>query len=141
LLSGEDIKSVQRWLESRGTPTDNVKILLNEQATRDNILNVFDLHLVQNQAIPRDGPILLYYSGHGARADPPEEWAVRGEATDGSIEFIVPYDALNADDTMERAHAIPDRTIGALLRRLAHAKGDCCIPRLALVHSTTWSYC
>jgi hypothetical protein len=124
LHSDVDVKNVRNWLLSKGTPADNIKILSNEEATRASILNVFESHLIQNQGIPQDGPILLYYSGHGARDTPPADWVAKGEATDGMIEFIVPYDALNADDSMHQKHAIPDRTIGALLRRLARAKGD-----------------
>jgi hypothetical protein len=134
LGSKADVERVQQWLESRGTPADNIKTLRNEEATRDSILGVFKSHLIHNQAIPRDGPILLYYSGHGARDNPPDEWVAEGEATDRFIEFIVPYDAFTAaDETWEPKHAIPDRTIGALLRQLARAKGDFYIPRLTFL--------
>jgi hypothetical protein len=128
-----DVDRMCRWLASLGTPADNIRVLLDGEATRDAILSVFHSHLVKNPAIPQDAPILLYYAGHGAREVPPAEWVSDDEAGDGLIEFIVPVDALLTDgirdadgrleEYLEASYAIPDRTIGALLRRLARAKG------------------
>jgi hypothetical protein len=139
-----DVAAMLAWLASRNTPGDNISVLSNEEATRDAILGVFASHLIHNPAIPRDAPILIYYSGHGAHLKAPTEWVKHGEATKGRIECIIPYDAVfvfdddagendedaeedleeNDDEDYDIKRAIPDRTIGALLRQLARAKGE-----------------
>jgi hypothetical protein len=145
-----DLENMRVWLDSRNTPPDNIRVLQNEEATRDAILGVFASHLIHNPAIPRDAPILIYYSGHGAHLKAPAEWVKYGEATKGRIECIIPHDALpfdgnydgenedyieadenavedlekNVDEDYDHPRAIPDRTIAALLRQLARAKGE-----------------
>jgi hypothetical protein len=119
-----DALSVRDWLLERGTPEDNIRVLLDEEANRVSILDVFEHHLISNAAIARDAPLLVYYAGHGAQTDAPEDWISDGETDTGQTEFIIPHDALGPDGELDVNLIIADRVIGALLRRLARAKGN-----------------
>ena len=112
-------------------PPRNVLVLLNESATRDNIITAFTSHLLNNERIVQDDIILVFYAGHGDSVEAP------GWNTDGrKVETICPYDVTAFSEQTRRllevgdAHAvpptygIPDRTINALLRQLAKNKGD-----------------
>ena len=109
-------------------PHQNILTLYNESASRDNILAAFRSHLIHNDRISQDDLIIVFYAGHGDSVE------VHGWNTDGrKVETICPYDltAFSPDDItapdIEPAtpiFAIPDRTINALMRQLAKAKGD-----------------
>ncbi|KZV62929.1 hypothetical protein PENSPDRAFT_657741 [Peniophora sp. CONT] len=88
--------------------------LRNEQATREAILQEI-LNLHRRARRPRSGseadPILIYFAGHGTKADAPEGWVTSNQ----QVSLLMPYD---------RVDPIPDRTIGALLHQLAEDMGD-----------------
>jgi hypothetical protein len=119
-----DIEAVRAWLLERGTPEGQIRVLLDEEATRVSILDTFEHHLVSNNAIPRDAPIFLYYSGHGAQVETPSEWTSEDETGPAFTELIVPQDAIDAGNELIPDFGIPDKTIGALLRRLSRVKGN-----------------
>lgn len=60
-----DAQSVKQVLEARyGFRNENIKVLINDKATRDNILNSFDEMLKSCEA----GDIaVIYYAGHGSQ--------------------------------------------------------------------------
>ncbi|KAG9107593.1 hypothetical protein FRC07_008602, partial [Ceratobasidium sp. 392] len=142
---------VNYFKEVHRVPSDNIKTLFNEEATRKGILDAFRRHLIQNEKIDPGDPILVYFSGHGDQQVAPEEW----RSSDGKTELILPHDAgpwdeeskpdtslvfssseskLNTRDVNRDTnghnsnksyiHGIPDRTLGALVRQLSKAKGD-----------------
>ncbi|KAJ7893701.1 hypothetical protein B0H14DRAFT_2496216 [Mycena olivaceomarginata] len=43
--------------------------LRNAQATRSGIVSAFYTHLIDNPAIRRDDPIIVFFAGHGAKAE------------------------------------------------------------------------
>ena len=109
-------------------PHQNVLVLFNESATRDNILAAFTSHLIHNDRIAQDDLIIVFYAGHGDSVEAP------GWNTDGRrVETICPYD-ITAFEQMDHSlgntksasakYGIPDRTINALMRQLAKKKGD-----------------
>ena len=79
----QDVAAMRRFVaEDLGFETDRIRTLLDEQATRDNILaNVRDW-------LVRGERALLYFSGHGHQQ--PDE---NGDEADGFDETLVPYDA------------------------------------------------
>ncbi|KDQ58320.1 hypothetical protein JAAARDRAFT_206269 [Jaapia argillacea MUCL 33604] len=89
-------------------PQSNVITLLDEDATREHIIETFRSHLVNNPHIIPGSPILFYFSGHGSKSD------------DGARESICPHDR----DPDNGVDDIKDYELGDLLRELAEAKGD-----------------
>ncbi|KAJ7627877.1 caspase domain-containing protein [Mycena rosella] len=101
------------------TPTTAILSLRNASATRSAILASFESHLIENPAIHKNDPIIIYYAGHGGQAEAPRGWA----SPSGTIETICPSD--EATVAFGRlVPGIPDVTINALLRTLAHEKGN-----------------
>lgn len=130
-----DALSFKKFLTKKlRVPDSHIVFLSNEFATRDSIITTFQKHLIENITIERGDAIIIFYAGHGGRVDAPEGWI----STDGKIETICPRDEWAPcphdntclicpfDDASRRrlVCGIPDRTINALLRRLADAKGD-----------------
>jgi uncharacterized caspase-like protein len=95
-----------------GVPTQNIRVLHNEQAKRQAILDAFEEHFIQRAEIQKDDAIIFYFAGHGGRAAPPRDWP----AEENRVEIICPYDVV-------RAHGIPDRTLSCLLKKVAYYKG------------------
>jgi Caspase domain len=123
-----DAEAVKAYLEtSLGVPTSHIKILLDNQATRDAIIAALR-DLKNNTSIQRGNPILIYYAGHGSTVEAPTGW----EAGGADIQILVTHDTLcDADGNV--IVGIPDRTIGVLLEQLAQEKDDnivCTLPLL-----------
>jgi hypothetical protein len=109
------------WLTARGSPEDHIKTLVDENATGQAIIKMFESHLIENPSITRDAPILIYYAGHGGHDERVEQ------AGDNPFnELIVPYDALDYFDdvSVDLNLAISGLTMTTLLRRLAHMRGQ-----------------
>lgn len=126
--SGADVQHMYEYLvQDRNVPPENIRILRDEEATRAEILAAFEQHLIENPAITRGDPILFHFSGHGTSEPIRTDW-VGARTGEHFIEHIVPFDAVfdpEDPDAMSGVQpAIPDRTLNALLRRLARAKGD-----------------
>ncbi|KAF8188777.1 caspase domain-containing protein, partial [Mycena galopus ATCC 62051] len=125
-----DAVTVRSFLTNRfHIPEPQVAFLVNEDATREAIVQKFQKHLIDNPSIEKDDTIIVYYAGHGSRTIAPDSWP----STDGKIETMVPHDERAKNARGEIIHGIPDRTISVLLSNLATAKGnnitvilDCC---------------
>ncbi|KJA21668.1 hypothetical protein HYPSUDRAFT_41803 [Hypholoma sublateritium FD-334 SS-4] len=108
----------------------NITVLLNEQATRANIINAFQ-NLAKNDNIKADDSIFIFYAGHGAQALPPKR-LTKITGCPERIELIIPYD-FRHDAKDHRHMAIPDFTLSVLIDKIAKEKGnhitlafDCC---------------
>lgn len=119
-----DVDAMRILLMGRyGVSTHQIRLLINEQATRAAILDAFESFLVTNAAIAYGDQILIHFCGHGSfRRDP------SGSEPDGRDETIVAYDSRSLG-----VYDIPDKTWSALIDQLAAAKGtnitvlfDCC---------------
>jgi hypothetical protein len=75
--------------------------------------------LAADLRINRDDPILVFYAGHGGEVTTPKGWKV----DDPKVQMLLPHDYGSNGDG-RRVHGIPDKTIGALLSRIAEKKGD-----------------
>lgn len=97
-------------------PRTQIVVLLNNAATREAIISNLEEHLIQNETISHDTPIVLFFAGHGSRSKAPTKW----QSNDGAIEAICPYDMTTASHPdVKVIHVIPDRTINTLLHALA----------------------
>jgi Caspase domain len=115
-------------LEKLDVPPDHIINLRDENATREAILNAFTMLRDDVRIVKAEDPaIIIYFAGHGARVNKPEEWK-DWESNSGQIEMLAPTDiktVKSADSGEEKvADGIPDRTISALLNDLSGVKGD-----------------
>ncbi|KAF9527415.1 caspase domain-containing protein [Crepidotus variabilis] len=117
-------------------PASNITSLRNGQATRRGILAGFESLLNDRKYARGECAVVIFYAGHGAQTNIPEEWGNWSTAT-GRIEQLCPCDIGTKAQTdkgeEEEVDGIPDRTISALLNKIAKAKGsnitlilDCC---------------
>ncbi|KAJ6622310.1 caspase domain-containing protein [Mycena sp. CBHHK59/15] len=100
-------------------PESGVLLLTNADAKRKDILSAFHTHLIDNPAIERGEPIIIYFAGHGSRVPAPTGW----HSPSGQVETICPSNESTQAEG-ELIHGIPDFTINALLRILAREKGN-----------------
>ncbi|KAJ3476069.1 hypothetical protein NLI96_g11415 [Meripilus lineatus] len=134
----KDVENVSTYLTSNlDVPPGNILILRNEEATRAQIIDKFQKHLIDNPAINRGDALLFYFSGHGSRLPAPDGWPVaESEDDDGQrkylVEVIVPHDEGAKGSNGKDICSIPDYTIASLLAKAAkHGDNitvvlDCC---------------
>lgn len=133
LGADKDVDEVRHYLrEDLKVPNDHIITLKDHEATRDAILHTFNSHLIENKCIRRGDAILFHFSGHGSRSSSPSTWPVV-EQEDRKIEVILPHDVALENEDGDPVCGIPDRTLAALLMRVADAHGnnitvvlDCC---------------
>ncbi len=88
-----------------------IKTLLDDEATRDNILRTIEEWLINGT---REGDdVFLYFSGHGS-----QQGDIDGDEADGLDETLVPVDVTIGADDVARG-MIADDEVAALLTRLA----------------------
>ncbi|KAJ7742022.1 caspase domain-containing protein [Mycena metata] len=112
--------------------THSIRRLDNEAATRQDILDNFRSHLIENTNINPGDTIIFYFAGHGSRVTGPVGW----ESNDGLIETICPYDQrARVNEVVKGAPGIPDVTMAALLHELVSSRGNNIIVILDSCHS------
>ncbi|KAK0199591.1 caspase domain-containing protein [Desarmillaria ectypa] len=128
-----DTNQFEQFLGDRlKTPSENIKCLHDEKATRSAIIQELSA-LKDNERIVKDRTaVIIYYAGHGGKAKTPSEWT-NWNTADGHLELMCPIDVGTTTTDGTKVEAIPDRTITHLLWELSIAKGnnitlifDCC---------------
>ncbi|KAJ2925983.1 hypothetical protein H1R20_g11114, partial [Candolleomyces eurysporus] len=115
-----DADSIRNWLiKDFNVPSSQIRDLRDKAATRKAIIEALE-GLSTDSRIQRDDPILIYYAGHGTEAPAPKRW--RWDSL--QIQMIVPWDFKHRDGPNRIIQGIPDRTLGALLTKIAESKGD-----------------
>ncbi|WP_051470052.1 caspase family protein [Fischerella sp. PCC 9605] len=126
-----DISAVEAYLRERVArdrewnlvePTDQPWILINENATRQAIINGFRQHLCNADS---EDVVLFYYAGHGAQEKSPQEfWNLEPDRLD---ETLVCYDSRTAG-----SRDLADKEIAYLISKVAEKNPhvvvilDCC---------------
>ena len=120
-----DINAIEAYLQNQiaGEWTlKQPKILLNEKATRQAIIDGFQQYLTQSES---DDIALFYYSGHGGQEKAPEEfWHLEPDRLD---ETLVCYDSRTPGN-----HDLADKELRYLLAQVAKKNPriivilDCC---------------
>ncbi|KAJ7274481.1 hypothetical protein B0H12DRAFT_1006826, partial [Mycena haematopus] len=114
----EDAKSVQRWLmKDLRVPKDQLCVLLDKDATKDNIERCFSNHLILNPKISHGDAIIIYFAGHGSTIPVPPNWFHKGSVS-GTAEVLCSYDFGHGG-----VAGISDRSLHAMLAELSEAKG------------------
>lgn len=115
-----DADAIANFLKtSLGVADDRIRNIRDEEATGSNIRDSIRF-LASCDDIQEGDPILIYYAGHGAEADPPEGWPSDAD----KIQMLLPYDFCPDISTPEHEQGILDITLSILLSQLAKAKGD-----------------
>ena len=119
-----DIRAVKTYLEGRVTDDRqlHIRMLLDEQATRQAIIDGFKAHLQQAQA---GDTVLFYYAGHGSQNKAPEAfWAVDPDRLN---ETLVCYDS-RTEDVWDLADKELAQLIAEVSQRNPHITIvlDCC---------------
>jgi uncharacterized caspase-like protein len=102
-------------------PDSRIKNLRDRQATRVGIRDSIRA-LAKCDDIKMGDPILIFYAGHGAEADPPKGWPSGGKGE--KIQMLLPCDFVPKTIDSEKGQGIPDITLSILLNQLAKAKGN-----------------
>jgi hypothetical protein len=123
-----DAKAVEAFLRNDlQVPDQNLKILLDGDATRSNIIEAI-ASLGTSEQIKRVSPILIYFAGHGAcsenKAFPKTNFETAHQQS--VFEVLVPSDINLASDPFPEAHVtgIADYFIQRLLNKVAETKGN-----------------
>lgn len=117
-LSGtlNDVKSMTELLQQGfEVAPENIKTLVDKQATRQAILKSMDDWLIAGSG--RDDRVFFYYSGHGYY-QPDLDGDESGPDQDGRDEVLVAADAQCSDNLSECKNFILDDEIGARLDQL-----------------------
>ena len=93
-------------------PKENVTLLIDEQATRENIMDAIGEKLAQKA--DKDDTVIVYYSGHGAPQSDPQS-----PDHDGLAKYLLPVDA-RADRLF--ATALPMNGVGEMFRQIKSAR-------------------
>jgi|GEM_PF-7016374 len=107
-----DVRAMNRLLGQRfGMSSDDIVTLVDQQATRDAILQAVETELIEH-AVPGKR-LLFFYSGHGSRIRVPQQ---NGESL--FHETIVPA------DSWQGAPDIPDKLLRQLFNRVLDAGAE-----------------
>ncbi|KAI0705091.1 hypothetical protein C8T65DRAFT_653192 [Cerioporus squamosus] len=118
----DDARSIERWLISDlQVPRDHICTLLDAQATKRNIEERFESHLLGNSAIEPGDAIIVYFAGHGSSIRAPPGWFDRGR---GDVSVLCTYDYDTKLPKGQTNAGISDRSLHAMLQDLARVKGD-----------------
>jgi Caspase domain len=120
-----DITAIKEYLEGR-VDNDEYQLhlltLLNQDATRQAIINAFRQHLCQASS---EDIVFFYYAGHGSQEEAPEEfWSIE---PDRMNETLVCYDSRSA-----WSWDLADKELAKLIAEIAQKKPqitiimDCC---------------
>ncbi|KAJ8077186.1 hypothetical protein PM082_001614 [Marasmius tenuissimus] len=119
----DDAKRIRRWLrDDLSVPREQISMLLDENATKDNIEIVLSNHLLRNDAIQRGDAILIYFACHGSSMKAPSDW-IASRLGKPSVEILCPYD----HDTKHpegRIAGMSAPAMHAFLEQLSDVKGD-----------------
>lgn len=123
-----DAKAFEKYLlDTLKVDPSHITLLLDQEATRDKIINAFQ-KLASNNDIKEGDSIFIFYAGHGAQASPPERLSTLPGCPE-HVEVLIPYDYSKDPVTHERM-GIPDYTLAALLDKIATKKGDNIVRRM-----------
>lgn len=114
-----DAESIKSYLMDQiKVPSSQIRMLVDQDATRKNILDALIAIKNDNRINPGDA-ILIYYAGHGQQICAPEGWTT--ENSENRIQSIVPQDF---DGKRKGVHFIPDRVLGWLIDNIKEKHGD-----------------
>ncbi|KAF9452746.1 hypothetical protein P691DRAFT_660147 [Macrolepiota fuliginosa MF-IS2] len=120
-----DARRIRSWLvDDLNVPEDQICMLLDNQATKQNIEDRFMSHLMNNHAIEKGDAILIYFAGHGSVVRAPDGWFQPDSPRQNQgVEVLCTHD-YETKATHGRIAGISDKSMRAMLFELSQAKGD-----------------
>jgi len=126
-----DAEAFETFLKTRlNVPDENIINLRDERASRAAILEALSSLRDDPRYKKDEAAIIIFYAGHGAQVDKPEEW-VDWVTSTGKIEMLCPSDigkitknVVNGEEVEEITPGIPDRTISTILNHISDIKGN-----------------
>ena len=123
---------------SLGVDKSRIISLIDKEATRAKIIEKFEFLSETEDIQPDHDPIVIFFAGHGGDAPSPPEWEAGGPGV--RTQFLIAHDS---ESTGQDATilGIPDRSVAALLEKIAQRKGNNIVSFLAskidflLIHS------
>lgn len=111
-----DMKAFKGYIENRFDPDKvnlHIKTLINEEATRDNVIDGFMSHLMQAKGRNEQDKdlALFYFSGHGAQE--PMPWELHKTDEKKLIQSIVCYDS-----RLEGGNDLVNKELGYLIHKV-----------------------
>ncbi|KAJ2972905.1 hypothetical protein NUW54_g12171 [Trametes sanguinea] len=120
--AAKDARRIEQWLvRDFQVPRSHICRLLDHQATKRNIEDIFMTHLVNNPAIEPGDALVVYFAGHGSSIRAPAGWFDQGR---GDVPVLCPYDYDVKSSSRHTNTGISDRSLHAMLQDLAQVKGD-----------------
>ncbi|KAI0036962.1 caspase domain-containing protein [Vararia minispora EC-137] len=117
----DDAENMKRWLmDDLHVPRSNIRLLVDDKASKRAIEDAFMNHLVSNPAIESGDAIIVYFAGHGSSVAAPDDWC-NGHPRRADI--LCTYDHCTRTGD-RRVSGITDWSMHAMLAELAEAKGD-----------------
>ncbi|KAF9051082.1 hypothetical protein BDZ89DRAFT_977264 [Hymenopellis radicata] len=118
-----DARRMSRWLTSDlGIPKSHIRLLLDEEATLQNMEASFLEHLVNNKNIHKGDAILLYFAGHGSLVKAPGDW-YDTKMPGREVQVLCPFDH-DTKAPSGRIAGLSEPSLTALLAELSLVKGD-----------------
>lgn len=114
-----DVKDIRSMLLERGFKNKYIRVVTDEQATKNNVLNLLEEMIVQS--VPGD-ELVFHFSGHGSQV--PD---INGDEVDKLDEVLIPYDFswdggyISDDDIAERFRKIPDGVHMSMISDSCHS--------------------
>lgn len=123
-----DLQKVAWYLEKESSDFEvHIHKLLDEQATKDNIVNAFTTHF---KPAGENDVVLFYFSGHGTQEEAdPVFWPIE---EDHKLESIVCYDGYTLSGGQARFNLLADKELRYLISNVAKRGAhiltifDCC---------------
>ncbi|KAF9010582.1 caspase domain-containing protein [Cyathus striatus] len=120
----DDAKAIKNWLmNSLNVPREQICLLLDSDATKQEIEDSFLEHLINNASIERGDAIFIYFAGHGSQMVAPISWHQHATGSSAKVDLLCTYDH-DAKRGGSRVVGISDRSFFAMLSDLSRAKGD-----------------
>ena len=120
LSSANDARLMRTILLQKGFEDKNITILLDERATKANILKSLENMITQSN---KNDVVVFHFSGHGQQITDKN-----GDELDGYDEALIPYDARKTESAQYKGdkHLTDDELNGVLyrMREKVGAKGD-----------------
>ena len=130
-----DIEEVEKFLKNRlnyNSYNSHIEKLLNEQATRQNVIEKFESHLCK---AGKDDVVLFYFCGHGAQEEAAKELhflEYKKEGGKQKLETIVCHDSRTLGEDGTEIQDLADKELRYLISKVAKNEPhilvvfDCC---------------
>ena len=102
-----DVTAMQAYLKKKFQGSENITTLVNEKASRENVINGFKKTLI-GKHVEEGDIVLFFYSGHGSTSPTAPEFAALGNDTRETDETLVLYDSRlkNGSDLADKELAL-----------------------------------